>query len=42
MCVYWQGEGQKKRKREKIPSRPCAVCTEPDIALHPMNREIIT
>ena len=32
------GEGQ----RERIPSRPHTVGTEPDVGLEPMNREIMT
>ena len=26
-------EGQRERKKEKIPSRPCTVITEPDMGL---------
>ena len=36
------GEGQRERKRERIPSRLRAVSTEPDVGLDPMNREIKT
>ena len=42
------GEGQRERereregKRERIPSRPQAVSTEPDLGLEPTNHEIMT
>ena len=48
MFIYFErdrlrvGEGQRERKRERIPSRPCAVSTEPDVGLDPMNLEIKT
>ena len=31
-----------ERTRERIPSRFCAVSTEPNTGLHPTNREIMT
>ena len=36
-CVSREGS-----EREGIPSRLCAVSTEPDVGLNPINREIIT
>ena len=35
-------EEQRKRERERIPSRLHAVNTEPDMGLEPLNREIMT
>ena len=39
------GEAHRERereRRERIPSRPCAVSTEPDAGLELMNCEIMT
>ena len=36
-----QGRGR-ERGRERIPSRLCAVNTEPDVGLEPTNHEIVT
>ena len=36
------GEGQRQRERERIPSRLCAVTTEPDMGLGPADLEIAT
>ena len=36
------GEGQRARKRERIPSRLLAVSAEPDAGLELMNHEIMT
>ena len=35
------GEGREK-DRQRIPSRPCAVSTEPHAGLNLMNHEIMT
>ena len=40
-CVR-AGEGQRERERERIPSRLCTVCTEPNVGLDLMNHEIMT
>ena len=34
--------GDSEREGERIPSRLCAVSTEPDMGLEPTNREIMT
>ena len=36
------GEGQREKERQRIPSRFCAVSTEPDVGLEPTNHEITT
>ena len=36
-----QGEGR-QRGKERIPSRLCAISTEPDEGLNPKNYEIMT
>ena len=36
------GEGQRERKRARIPSRLHAVSMEPDVGLELMNHEIMT
>ena len=49
-CIYFEkerlharaGEGQRERGRERIPSSLCAVSTESDMGLYPMNPEIMT
>ena len=40
MCK--QGEGQRDRGRERIPSRLYTVSKEPDVGLDPTNCEIVT
>ena len=30
-------EGQRERERERTPSRLCAISTEPNVKLDPMN-----
>ena len=37
-----EGEGQRDRERERIPSRLHAVSEEPDMGLYLMNHEIMT
>ena len=37
-----RGGAQGEEERERIPSRLCAVSTEPDAGLEAMNREIMT
>ena len=39
--VHEQGRGR-ERRRERIPSRLCAVSVEPDLGLEPTNHEITT
>ena len=36
------GEGQRERKRERLPSRLCAVSVEPDAGLDLTSHEIMT
>ena len=36
------GEGQRERRRERIPSKLCTVRVEPDVGLELTDREIIT
>ena len=36
-----EAEGERERKRERIPSRPCAVSAEPDELLDIMIHEIV-
>ena len=47
MFVYFErdkerGEGQRERRRERIPSRLRAVSTYPDMRLELTNHEIMT
>ena len=37
-----EGAGGKERGRDRIPSRLCAVSSEPDMGLEPTNCEIMT
>ena len=36
------GEGQRERKRERLPSRLCAVSVEPDVELELTTCKIMT
>ena len=36
------GEGQRERRREKVPRRLCAVSPDPDVGLNPTNCDIMT
>ena len=40
MCMQAR-EGQ-KRERERIPRRLCAVSTDPNMGVHPINCEVMT
>ena len=42
VCMYLKGEGQREREKVRIPSRLCAVSTDPDAGLDLMNHEIMT
>ena len=52
MLVYFERERERdsmheqrrhrERRRERIPSRRCAVSTEPNMGLEPTNRELMT
>ena len=44
MFIYLEREsrGGAERGRERIPSRPCTVSTEPDAGLELTNCEIVT
>ena len=37
-----EGEGQREREREKIPSRLCTLTAQPDAGLELMNWGIMT
>ena len=39
MCMR---KGKRERERERIPSRPPTVSTEPDVGLELTNRKIMT
>ena len=36
------GQGQRERGRERRRNRVCAVSTEPDVGLDPVNHEMAT
>ena len=47
MFIYFEreaeaGEGQRKKGRGRIPSRPCIISLELDVGLHLTNFEITT
>ena len=46
MFIYFEREREKENKqgrgRERIPSRPKSINTEPDTGLYLMNHEIMT
>ena len=42
MACESQGEAERERGRERIPSKLHAVSTEPDMGLNLTNREITT
>ena len=42
-CMHLsEGQRERERERERIPSGLCAVSTEPNAGLDPLNREIMT
>ena len=42
MCVSRGGTEREREGRERIPSRLCAVSTEPDVGFDLKNQEIMT